>query len=117
MGMMVCQTKGILRFSIWMVKKFQTETHTSSAVIASQTLQHYLPDSQSLNLWYYAKRLVAGHHHPEHRQHMLSFEIKRYQVSHLLPTLQICPHWALGPIELILFGLFCDAVSTTHYRE
>lgn len=43
--MMVCQTKGILRFLIWMVKKFQTETQTSSAVVASQTLQH-LPDPQ-----------------------------------------------------------------------
>jgi len=50
MVMMVCQTKGILRFLIWMVKKFQTETQTSSAVVASQALQHYLPDPQSLNL-------------------------------------------------------------------
>jgi hypothetical protein len=69
MGMLACQTKDIIRFPIRMVKKFKTETLTSSAVVASQTLQHDLPDSQSLR--HYVKCLVAGHHHTEHRQHVV----------------------------------------------
>lgn len=105
MGMMVCQTKGIFRFSIRLVKKFQIETLTSAAVVASQALQHSLPASQSLNLWYNAKCLVAGHHHLEHCEHMLSFEIKILQVSYLLCTLHICSRWTLGPLELILYFL------------
>jgi hypothetical protein len=68
MSVMVCQKKGNLRFPTRMVKKFKTETLTSSAVVTSQTL-HYLPDSQSLNL-YYVKCLVVGHHRTEHCQHV-----------------------------------------------
>jgi hypothetical protein len=48
MGVIVCQTKGNLRFPTRM-KKLKTESLTSSAVVTSQTL-YYLPDSQSLNL-------------------------------------------------------------------